>query len=101
MNLFSVGLPATLLAGLGLLCLVPAHIPSEAADFRVWDGGLGYDLAAANLLWMVVLGKRPAIGLRALGGAAILAAAAFFISHPAGLACCASWAACWRPRAAR
>ena len=30
-----------LLGGLGLLCLIPAHIASEAGDFRVWEGRAG------------------------------------------------------------
>jgi hypothetical protein len=83
---------ATLLGGLGLLCLVPAHVASEAGDFRVWEGALAYDLAAANLLWMVTLWARPIISTRDLAGGAVLAAAAFFVNPPAGLAASASWA---------
>jgi hypothetical protein len=83
---------ATLLGGLGLLCLVPAHIASEAADFRVWEGALAFDLAVANLLWIAVLRDRGAIGSRELLVAAGLAAGAFFVSPPAGLAACAAWA---------
>ena len=82
----------TLLGGLALLCLLPAHIASEAADFRVWEGALGFDLAAANLLWMVTLRARATIHTRDLALAAGLAAAAFFINPPAGLAACAAWA---------
>lgn len=83
---------ATLLGGLGLLCLVPAHIASEAADFRVWEGALAYDLAVGNLLWMAVLRDRAAVTPRDLTIGAVLAAAAFFVNPPAGLAACAAWA---------
>ena len=83
---------ATLLAGLGVLCLMPAHVASEAADFRVWEGALGYDLAVANLLWLVVLRARAAIATRDLAVAALLASTAFFVSPPAGLAAVAAWA---------
>lgn len=83
---------ATLLAGLGVLCLVPVHVASEAADFRVWEGALAYDLAAANLLWMGVLRGRATVATRDLAIGAVLAAAAFFVNPPAGLAACAAWA---------
>ena len=83
---------ATLLGGLGLLCLIPAHVASEAGDFRVWEGALAFDFAVANLLWMATLRARPTVKTRDLAIAAALAAAAFFINPPAGLAACAAWA---------
>ena len=80
-----------MLAGLGVLCLVPACIAQEVADFRVWEAGLAYDFAVANLLWMVVLFERVTITTRNLAVAAAAAACAFFVSPPAGLAVCAGW----------
>lgn len=80
-----------LLAGLALLCLCPGLIAQEAGDFRVWENALGYDLAAASLLWMVTLDRRVPVRERELAVAALCAALAFFVSPPAGLGVCACW----------
>ena len=75
-----------LLVGLGMLCAVPVCVAQEAADFRVWEGALAYDLAAASLWWMATLIRRPAIATRELALAATGPALAFFVNPPAGLA---------------
>lgn len=79
-------------AGLALLCLSPAYIAQEAADFRYWEGGLGVCLGTANLLLIVMLDGRERIGTPALLFGALLAGAAFFVSPPVGVAVDACWA---------
>jgi hypothetical protein len=75
-----------LLLGLGVLCVVPACIAQEAADFRVWEGALAYDLAAAGLWWMATLTQRRVVATRELVPVAAAVALAFFVNPPAGLA---------------
>lgn len=84
--------PAALLSGLALLCLLPGHIVEEAADFRVWEGGLATLLALANLWLIVTLDRRDAIASQPLLLAAALSAFTFFVSPTTGLAIDACWA---------
>ncbi|NYT39431.1 hypothetical protein HZY97_01560 [Sphingomonas sp. R-74633] len=84
--------PQALIGGLVLLCLLPGHIVQEAADFRVWEGGLAALLALANLWLIVTLDKRETIHLQPLLLGAALSAFTFFISPTTGLAVDACWA---------
>lgn len=84
--------PAALVGGLALLCLLPGHIVQEAADFRVWEGGLAALLALANLWLIVMLDRREAIHAQPLLLAAALSAVTFFVSPTTGLAVDACWA---------
>ncbi|WHU03264.1 hypothetical protein [Sphingomonas sp. NIBR02145] len=84
--------PAALIGGLALLCLVPGHIVQEAADFRVWEGGLATLLALANLWLIVTLDPRETIAGQPLLVGAALSAATFFVSPTTGLAVDACWA---------
>lgn len=84
--------PAALLGGLALLCLLPGHIVQEAADFRVWEGGIATLLALANLWLIVTLDRRAEIPAQPLLIGAALSAATFFISPTTGLAVDACWA---------
>jgi len=84
--------PAATLGGLALLCLLPGHIVQEAADFRVWEGGLATLLTLANLWLIVTLDQREEITSQPLLIAAALSAATFFVSPTTGLAVDACWA---------
>lgn len=81
-----------LIGGLALLCLIPGHIVQEAADFRIWEGGLSALLALANLWLIVTLDKRETIATQPLLLAAALSAVTFFVSPTTGLAIDACWA---------
>lgn len=83
---------AALIGGLALLCLVPAHISQEAADFRVWEGGLATLLALANLWLIVTLDRRATIDWQPLLLGAALSAVTFFVSPTTGLAVDGCWA---------
>jgi len=84
--------PAALLGGLALLCLLPAHIAQEAADFRFWEGGIATLLALANLCLIVTLDQREEIAAQPLLIGAALSAITFFVSPTTGLAVDACWA---------
>ncbi|MDG2532289.1 hypothetical protein P6144_01395 [Sphingomonas sp. HITSZ_GF] len=84
--------PQALLGGLALLCLLPGHIVQEAADFRVWEGGLATLLVLANLWLIVTLDRRAEIAAQPLLLGAALAALTFFVSPTTGLAVDACWA---------
>jgi hypothetical protein len=83
---------ATRRLGLLLLAVSPAFLAQEAADFRVWEGALAVCLAAANLGWLFTLEQTYPVPTKALVVAAALAALAFFVSPPVGLAINACWA---------
>lgn len=81
-----------LVGGLALLCLLPGHIVEEAADFRVWEGGLATLLALANLRLIVTLDQRDEIAAQPLLLGAALSAFTFFVSPTTGLAVDTCWA---------
>jgi hypothetical protein len=84
--------PAALIGGLALACLLPGHIVQEAADFRVWEGGLATLLALASLWLIVTLDQRAEIATQPLLIGAALSAVTFFVSPTTGLAVDACWA---------
>jgi hypothetical protein len=84
--------PAALIGGLALLCLLPAHIAQEVADFRVWEGGLATLLGLTNLWLIVTLDQREEIAAQPLLIGAALSAFTFFVSPTTGLAVDACWA---------
>ncbi|MEP9357409.1 hypothetical protein [Sphingomonas sp. KR3-1] len=84
--------PAAIVGGLVLACLLPGHIVQEAADFRVWEGGLATLLALANLWLIVTIEQRETIAPQPLLIGAALSALTFLVSPTTGLAIDACWA---------
>ncbi len=82
---------ATLRWGWVLLNLVPLWVHQETVDFRFWDGAAGAILALASLTLVARWRHCPAPGLRAMAGAALLAAATLFVNPAAGIGVGACW----------
>lgn len=89
----AIGASRSVLAGgLAILCLLPAYVVQECADFRYWEGALATCLAMLNLLLIADLDTREDIAWQPLILAAALAAAVFFVSPTTGFAIGACWA---------
>lgn len=78
--------PRGALAALAVFCLVPLNNYLEIVDFRAWEGGLATLLGAACLLLTVRADARGEVSWRIVGALALLAALAFFINPPLGIA---------------
>ncbi len=85
--------PGVLAGGLAVLCLVPAFVAQECADFRFWEAGLASAMALLNLWLIATLSQRPVPNVQPLLVAATLAAATFFVSPTTGVAVYACWGA--------
>lgn len=92
------GSRAAMTAAFAILCIVPLYSSTEAFDFRVWEGGLA--LMLAGVMLMLLLDAERERHWRYFSfWLAVLPAAIFFVSPPAGLAAIAAWALfVWRHR---
>lgn len=79
------------LAALAVLALAPVNRSLEIKTFRVWDGALAVALGMVGLYLLLRLERRADPGRASIMGISLLAALAFFLSPPVGLAlyfCC-------------
>ncbi|MGN6374803.1 MAG: hypothetical protein ACTHMG_04535 [Sphingomonas sp.] len=76
----------------GSAALMPVFVPEEMIDFRYWENGLAAALALANLLLMLRLSRCDDWRRSDKAAIALLSAACFFVSPPAGLAIDGCWA---------
>lgn len=74
-----------------MLCLVPVLASQETIDFRFWEAAAAVALAALNLLLLLRFDDKGTLSVRAMLGAAALAAFTFFVSPPTGLAIYLCW----------
>ncbi|HEX8415813.1 MAG TPA: hypothetical protein VF637_18310 [Sphingomicrobium sp.] len=74
------------LAGLAILCLLPAFLGQESLDFRYWEGGLAVILATSCLILIVDLDRQQQQpNRRQILALSLLFAITFFVSPSLGL----------------
>jgi energy-coupling factor transporter transmembrane protein EcfT len=81
-----------LLGALAFVCLMPAYVGQESADFRVWEGGLAVFLMALFLDRLLAAEASAEPSRFSLICLAALIALLFFVNPPVGIAagCCAA-----------
>jgi len=69
-----------------ILCLIPVFAPEETISFRYWEGALAGCCGAISLAHLLKLRRQPAIGIRQLAWAAVIASFSFLRNTSAILA---------------